>query len=647
MLYTYSVTPLFEDHFEETVRDLVDQYKRKISSCPMFIMKIHAEGTPPWSKARRQSEIYRRYKERLDAVGVPSGVLLQSTLGHGYSGLAPSPFAHIETLDGKISTANCPMDEGLLDHLSNEIRIIAETHPKALMLDDDFRLVLRSGHGCVCPRHMAELNRRLGTSFTKESLREHLFSVDGSDPVARAFTLLQRETLVHAATRFREAVDSVDPTIQGINCTSGDTCESVIYTAPIWCGKGNPTIVRTPNGTYAPITVKAFSDTMRRAAVSGARLRDNGIDVILAECDTIPFNRYGKNARYLHAHYAFSLLEGLSGSKHWITRTSAYEPTAGIAFREILAKHAGLYERISELARDLRFVGACSVFAESKTFDFSAQNVWHPSSSTWASKVFERLGLPFYFSNKRYGAAFLEGEIGRLLTDDEIKAILDSGSVFMTAEVARALEKRGYGEYLGVTVGDAVSGRIGSEAYDDADELVTAVQKNPSMLEPRSERIEILSRNVRYDDGVSVDVSPAVTRFDRGNQKYSVVFCGTPDVQHNYIEGFSFLCETRKQQLISLLRDAGALPIYLPSDNELCLRAGYLGDGRLLAAILNLSYDPEERVRLYLEREPKSIAYLDENGEETAVPFKSTGDRFYELDTAAEPLYPLFLIIKS
>ena len=647
MLYTYSVTPLFEDHFEERLADLVDQYRRKISACPMFEMQIHAEGTPAWGKAKRQSEIYLRYKKRLDAEGVPSGVLLQSTLGHGYMGLAPSPFPNLVTLDGKVSTGHCPLDEGLLDHLSSEIRIVAETHPSAIMLDDDMRLILRGGHCCACPQHLALLNKRLGTAYTREELREHLRSVDGSDPVALAFTELQKETLVHAVERFREAVDSVDPSIQGINCTSGDNCEAVIYTAPIWCGKGNSTIVRTPNGTYAPITVKGFSDTMRRAAVSGARLRDNGIDVVLAECDTIPFNRYGKNARYLHAHFAFSLLEGLAGSKHWITRTSSYEPESGVPFRNILAKHADLYEKISLLAKEIRFVGANSVFTESKTFDFSAKNVWQPSSNTWASKVFERLGLPFYFSNKQYGAAFLEDEMGRMLPKEEIEAMFRGGSVFMTSSVACDLIARGYGDLLGISVEDTLAGeRVGGEAYDEDATLISQGQKLKMRLIPKNSRVETLSYNFRVDDGVKVQVSPAVTRFERGDGKYSVVFCGTPDAMHTYGEGFSFLNATRKGQLISLLRDAGELPIYLPSDNELCLRAGYLSDGRLLAGILNLSYDPEETTVLYLEKAPEKIVYLNEQGDEKPLAFKAIGGDLYEVEAKCEPMYPLFLIIK-
>lgn len=644
MLYTYSVTPLFEDHFEERLADIIDQYRRGITTCPLFIVYLEPEGNPVWKKAPAQAALYRRYKERLDAVGVPSGILVQSSFGHGTTAVSPPKFPFMEPLDGSRLTAYCPIGEGLLDHLCSELRVIAAEHPSAIMLDDDFRLLMRPGSCCACPNHMAELNRRCKTSFTKESLYEYLKGRGEGDPIARAFVTLQRDTMVHTATVLRAAVDEVDPDIQGINCTSGDECDSVIYTAPIWCGSGKPTIVRAPNGTYAPVSVKGFSDTMRRAAVSAARLYDNGIDHVLAECDTVPFNRYAKNATYLHAHFLSSILDGLRGAKHWITRTVSYEPESGASFRSILAKHRGLYERLAELVRGIKFVGANSVFTEQKWYDLTAKNPWSYHKNTWASSVFERLGIPFYFSNKSYGAAFLEDSIGRLLPDEEIERMFDEGWVFMTAEVASDLYGRGYGDRIGVRVGDMLTERCNYEKYGE-DAFISQKQKGIRVLTPEAEGAHAISVNVKKENGRLVDVSPAVVRYDRNDGAGTVVFCGTPDAIHCYTEGFAFLNQTRKRQLTELLKEAGALPVYLPSDNELCLRAGELSDGRLLCMIINLSYDPEWELTLYLEKEPSRIVMLDENGEERALEFSRVGERLYTLSTACMPMYPVVLIV--
>ena len=66
---------------------------------------------------------------------------------------------------------------------------------------------------------------------------EHLTTHPNDDVIGKAYLDSQKDSLVNAAKRFREAIDKVDPTIQGINCTSGDNCESVIYTNKIFAGK--------------------------------------------------------------------------------------------------------------------------------------------------------------------------------------------------------------------------------------------------------------------------------------------------------------------------------------------------------------------------------------------------------------------------
>ena len=46
MEHVYSITPLAEDHFEERIADLVDQYERGITTCPLFMMTLVPEGDP-------------------------------------------------------------------------------------------------------------------------------------------------------------------------------------------------------------------------------------------------------------------------------------------------------------------------------------------------------------------------------------------------------------------------------------------------------------------------------------------------------------------------------------------------------------------------------------------------------------------------
>jgi hypothetical protein len=106
------------------------------------------------------------------------------------------------------------------------------------------------------------------------------------------------------------------------------------------------------------------------------------------------------------------------------------------------------------------------------------------------------------------------------------------------------------------------------------------------------------------------------------------------------------LNETRKKQLLSLIKRAGDLPVYVESDNEICLRAGYTRSGDLLCALFIIGHDPEETVRLYLESRPNEIKMLCPNGEYENIAFTDLGDSVYELSVRCEPMYPLILLIK-
>ncbi len=644
-MYTYSIVPLAENCFEDVCADIKDQYERGISTMPLFKMVLVPEGTPVWNKAEKQCKLYARYRDALEPLGVKTGVLIQASLGHDYS-LVPAPFQRIVYLtDGEAINAWCPEDKNFVAHFKEVVRRIATERPGAIMLDDDVRLIMRPGRGCVCPLHMAEFKKRTGLDMTREEMYTYFKTHNDDDPITMEYINMQRDSLVKFVTEMREAIDSVDPTIQGINCTSGDECDSVIYTNPIFAGKGNPTIVRVPNGTYAPITVRGFSDTMRRACVCSSKLKKNGIDIVLAETDTVPFNRYAKNARYLHAHYTASMLDGLMGAKHWITRFCDNELASGKAYRDILAKHISFYDKVSELSRDIRWVGANSMFIEQKHHSFSKDEIWSYHRNDWVGCVLERMGIPFYYSEQNTGAAFLEGDIVKDMTKSQIEEAF-KGSVFMSWEPAEDLIDRGYGKLIGVEVSDFDGVVINGETFDGTIGCVCTVQKNARRLTLADDKTEVLSYNYAKEREAAKIISPAVTVYPRDNSKISVVYCGEPRAEFTYTEGFAFLNETRKKQFVDLLSRADALPVYYDGDNEICMRAGYIKDGRLLTAVFNLSYDPLEQLDLYLKDKPQQITLINSDGSESGLNWTRKADDKYCVDVRVEPLYPVVLLIK-
>lgn len=645
MLYSFSVTPLEENEFENRVNAIIEDVKSGAITTPLFSMSLVPEGNPVWDKVGKLAKIYSRYREKLLESGIESAILVQSSLGHGYP-ITPNPFSrYLNLTDGQEISVCCPLDEGFIEHFSGVFRTLAALKPAAIMLDDDFRLMMRQGYGCACARHLAEFNRRAGLNMSREELYRHLTSHKKEDRLARIFAETQRDSLIKAAKAFRAAIDSVDAKIQGINCTSGNICESVEYTNKIFAGKGNPTMVRIPNGIYAPINVRGFSDLMRQGAICKTKLRRAGIDIILSETDTIPFNRYAKSARYLHSHYTASMLDGLCGAKHWLTRMSAYEPKSGAAYREILAKHKGMYEKLTELSDKIKWVGANSAFVEQFDYDFSSPEKSRHHTNVFAEKVFERMGLPFFYSDEKENATFLEGDIVTDLSDEKIEELF-RGSVFLDGYSAKMLYERGFGHLLGVSVAEWDLGTVSSETYDGTLHTCSTKQKNHKKLTVTDEKTEVLSHNCLRQDGKAKLLAPAVTVLERGEGKITAVFSGTPDAEFNYMEGFAFLNETRKAQLISLLKRADALPVYIDGDAEICLRAGLLPSGELLLAIFELGTDPLDELTLFLKKEPQSIETMLPSGSYAPVDFKKSGENLYTLKTRVETLYPVILKIK-
>lgn len=647
MMYTYSIMPLTESGFDEIVEDIKGQVERGISIMPLFKFVPIAEGTPVWNKIGPMCALYAKYRDALSEFGIKSGVLVQSTIGHGWA-LVKTPFQrYVNLTDGQEANNYCPEDPAFAEHLCDIIEKIASESPAAIMIDDDFRLTRRAGKGCACERHMKKLNDLTGRNFTREQLWDYIDSHPMSDEINTAFLKVQHDSLIELATKIRETIDSVNPEIQGIICASGDECNLVATkTAKILAGKGNPSIVRMSNGVYAPYTDR---EHMARIAwhgtIASKFFKKNGIDVLLAEADTIPFNRYAKSAGFLHCQYALSILAGATGAKHWITRFATGELKSGKAYRDILAKNKGFYEKLADFAKNIRWVGANQSILPPAIEWYKRQGAYHDYlSCDWTKLVLERMGIPFYFSDEAENANFIEEKIAINFSDEQIEDLFDK-TVFITSSAAEILTKRGFEKYLGVEVSDqAVT--MGTEIFDKNPECCCTKQKGAKILIPFEKDVEVLSHNyvrIGQSDG---ELYPAVTRYKNQKGGTAIVYCGGPLANFTYTEGFAFLNETRKNQFIKLLKDADALPVYMEGDNEVLLCAGYIENNKLLVNLINLGFDTMEETNLYLEKEPEKICMLLSDGSEKEVEFTRKDTDIYSVSVSAKPLDPVVLIVK-
>ncbi len=645
-LHLYTIMPLDLEHIDEICEDIKLQYETGVASCPLFKCTLVPEGNPPKDKATDLCNIYDKFKEKLDAMGIPSGILVQATIGHGWALSEMFPYQqYIDFNGGAARNTVCPTDEGFKEYVRHCFTVIAQHKPHHIMLDDDFRLLFRPGNGCGCPEHMRRFNEAAGTSFTREELWE---KVTADNPDKERYTKLmadlQIESLYETARIMRDAVDAVDPSIPGSFCCVGNEVEGAVEIARIMAGKGNPVIIRINNGNYTAATTRDFPRHFNRAAQQIAKLRDH-VDILLAETDTCPQNRYSTGAMSLHTHFTGTIIEGAAGAKHWITRLKCHEPQSGKAYRKVLGAHRGFYEALAEIVPTLKWRGFRIPVTSTPKYTFG-EGQTYGSTEGWGTCVIERLGLPMYFGADFGGIACLNADIDKRYSDMEITEIL-SHPVFLASDTAKNLIDRGFGKYIGVDVRPWKGKGASSELFLEGDIKGNTANVQVGFMElvPTSDKTEI-SSIVYHAVGnePKETLFPAVTIFENELGGTVFTFCGTPLARYNLVEAFSFLNYSRKQQLISLMKKVGEAPIYFPGDEELYLRVAEMPDGGMFCSLMNISTDPIEKIELVCEKNVNKVEMLTKTGERCNVIFEQNGENLI-IKTGCGVLDPVVLFI--
>lgn len=640
-----SIMPLDINHIDEICEDIIWQQKNGVSTHAMFMMKFNPEGTPAVNKAVIQCAKYDLFREKLDRAGAKHGVLVQATLGHISKPFEPYPFqpsVFLSTGEERVVTC-CPADPAFRAYIKEQMRILAEHKPSIVMIDDDVGLLYKATRGCACKYHMEVFNRLAGKNMTREEVYAHTQGCTEEDKYyTDLYVQAQREGLVGAVRAMREGLDEVDPTIQG--CVSGIYTSTFLEfsddTAEAFAGSGNPRIVRLNGGPYAKNSHRYFTNNMFRAAI----LRENTkgkVDIYLAETDVCPHNRYSTSAALMHSHFTASLLEGANGAKHWITRLGYHEPEAGKAFRKILAKYAGFYEKLAEYTKVLKPFGCRIPLTLMQDYGFiGTESRLH--LSPWSTVILENLGLPLYFSNDEGGAVFIDDFSVNGFDNDEIKSFM-RGTLVLSAGAAETLVARGLTDFLGVEVREWIGAVISTECIDDAP---VGAQFEVKELCVCREGVEALSWVMHRDekDGSLHKLFPGVTRFQNPLGGETIVFSGNPDMIFKYSITFSMLNGKRKQQFIDILGVRGHVPVYYPEDVEVYVRAGCLPDGEILCAVFNKSFDCLDDIPLVCEKPVSKIEKLNPDGTRSTCSF-TCEDGVVRIAEPMLPYIPVVLLI--
>lgn len=298
--------PLDTEHIDEICEDIKNQHDTGVADCPLFQMTLVPEGNPLVDKAKIMSEQYALFRKKLSDVNIPSGVLVQATIGHNWKLSEPFPFQPFTNMnDGKAQSVVCPYDEGFRKYIYDSMRTIALQNLSHIMVDDDFRLIGRASDGCGCPLHIKKFNELAETQLTREEIHKILIN-ERNKEYTDIFVEIQKQSLVETAKIMRAGIDSVDPAIPGSFCCVGNNAEFAAEIAAELAGRNNPVVIRINNGNYTAGGARWISDSFQRAAAQTAKLKKSGYNTcrnrympaksIFHRCNAASFTIYGYNS---------------------------------------------------------------------------------------------------------------------------------------------------------------------------------------------------------------------------------------------------------------------------------------------------------------------------------------------------------------
>lgn len=629
-----NVTPLLEGRSAATADDLAFLTSNTIIDGAAYTCSLVPEGDPAVDKAA----IYaRRYRETAPIVkskcGIRQGILFQSTMGHGWTPNAVTPWQTIVMEGGGQMYKFCPLDTRFLDHMSAQAKTLADLAPDFFMVDDDTRLIT-GVRGCYCPLHLAEFAKRTGRKWTREEI---IAAVREDAKLAKAWDLLLADSIAGLMERIRAAFPS---SIPGIFCCCAQDAHHAARMARILSAPGQRPVVRI-NG--APYCQELLYDGLARSSLLAREMADIGPGVtILSESDTCPQNRYATSATRLLDYMETMTFDGCDGAKIWLTRGgNPHELESGRAYRKLMAERKGLLKEISGL--ELKRCGVTVPLPERRPLGVEISYCpWD-----WGTAYFGRSGFPFRTGRVRPGdVAALLGEDLKAFTDAELTNLL-SGAVLLDGAAARGLTARGFSSLIGVTAREWAGKTISAE--DFGNERLSGTVNGAADLTRHDPAAQECSRFLHTDSGLVAAkeyLAPGSLQFvNRLGGRIAVL---APDLPlHQDLSHFVYFTETRKRQMAKVLRwlGDGQIPggAYYVGDAPVWCKAGTAKTGGLVLYFDNLDLDAVEPLAVRFDAAPKTIERLCDDGVWRPMRFTVGADGVCEIPVRLETMRPVIL----
>ncbi|MBR6792803.1 MAG: hypothetical protein IKM48_00415 [Clostridia bacterium] len=343
--------------------------------------------------------------------------------------------------------ANCPSDAEFKErHAKNIAAFCRIARPDFIMIEDDYCISAAAGkYGCFCKNHLAEFEKRVGRRYEREEL-VRIFGKKEQDSIEllKRYKEMLKDTMVDLSARIRRELDKQTPEIPiclaqaGTIDNDGNATEAVCRAL---AGKNHRPLCRLYGAYYNGGEIKNVPELLYHAVYCKQHLgEDFGL---YHESDTYPHTRFFTSARMMKTYLGITYSHGLIGSV-FQTQQHLDDPGEETAYGKMLKSERA---RLTEL---IKTVSGCTPMGVEIPYDPFYNFMEESRNPLWV-RTASAFGIPFVTTPAK--TAFLDEVSAKYLGDDELKRYL-SGNLFLDGDAAYHLTKRGYGRYLGVSVGE-------------------------------------------------------------------------------------------------------------------------------------------------------------------------------------------------
>ena len=265
MLYILRQT-ILEASWERQLAEILELAKDVLIEEVMFMEQSHQIVMVPFSieKHRVMSGIYKIMGQRLKEVGIDYSVNIATIVGHADAPVPQEMVLPYQKFVGEDLIERhaiyCIGDEDWQDYAQEVVKLYAETHPKRIMIDDDFRSLNHTAQfGCFCDLHLKALKVELQVQddFSAEDLLDSLLGHSSDElEVKQAWQKVNFEFQLSAARKIEAAIHSVDPMVEIGLMNSGEEAHSLqgrdmSVLLQAFAGEGRKALSRPAGGVYA------------------------------------------------------------------------------------------------------------------------------------------------------------------------------------------------------------------------------------------------------------------------------------------------------------------------------------------------------------------------------------------------------------